>query len=109
VHPGPDSYSTSHGHGDALGSAHGHNQRESHLHCSRTVEHTDCGGCKFNKVVITDNLDSNSYPLPAAGGTQSVIPTATTIYTATATGASGQPASAQATVTVSPLGKPTVT
>src|SRR5882762_4142104 len=62
-----------------------------------------------NKVVITDNLDSNSYPLPAAGGTQSVIPTATTIYTATATGASGQPASAQATVTVSPLGKPTVT
>jgi len=55
-----------------------------------------------NKVVITDNLDSNSYPLPASGGTQSVIPTATTIYTATATGTNNQSVTATATVTVGP-------
>jgi phospholipase C len=54
-----------------------------------------------NNVVITDNVDSNSYPLPASGGTQNVSPTATTIYTATATGANGQTASTTATVTVS--------
>jgi phospholipase C len=54
-----------------------------------------------NNVVITDNVDSNSYPLTASGGTQNVSPTATTMYTATATGANSQTASATATVTVS--------
>jgi phospholipase C len=55
-----------------------------------------------NSVVITDNVDSNSYPLPAGGGTQSVSPTVTTIYTATATGANSQTAAETATVTVNP-------
>ncbi len=55
-----------------------------------------------NNVVITDNVDSNSYPLPAGGGTQSVSPTVTTIYTATATGANSQTATETATVTVNP-------
>jgi len=62
-----------------------------------------------NKVVITNNLDSNNYLLPASDGTQSVSPTVTTIYTATATGANNQTASATATVTVTPLAAPTVT
>ena len=62
-----------------------------------------------NKVVITDNVDSNSYSLSASGGTQSVSPAVTTIYTATATGTNNQTATATATVTVSPLGTPTVT
>jgi len=57
-----------------------------------------------NKVVITDNLDSSSFSLPVTGGTQSVGPTATTIYTATATGANNQTATATATVTVGPGG-----
>jgi len=54
-----------------------------------------------NQVVITDNVDSNSYPLSANGGTQSVSPSATTVYTATATGANNQTATSTATVTVS--------
>jgi phospholipase C len=55
-------------------------------------------------VTITGS-DNSSYSLPAAGGTQSVSPTATTIYTATATGATGTtPATAQTTVTVIPAG-----
>jgi phospholipase C len=56
-------------------------------------------------VVITDNTDSISYPLPAGGGTQKVTPGATTIYTATATGSSG---TNTATVTVTVAG-PTIT
>ncbi len=52
------------------------------------------------QVVITDNVDSNSYTLPGTGGTQAVTPTTTTIYTATATGTGGS-ATAQATVAVS--------
>ena len=52
-------------------------------------------------VVITDNVDSNSYPLAQSGGTQSVSPTATTIYTATATGPNNQTATAAVTVTIS--------
>ncbi|MGA3091338.1 MAG: alkaline phosphatase family protein [Terriglobales bacterium] len=55
-----------------------------------------------NQVVITDSVDSKSYPLPASGGMQSVSPTVTTIYTATATGANNQTATATATVTVAP-------
>jgi phospholipase C len=55
-----------------------------------------------NKVVITDNVDANSYPVAATGGTQSVTPLATTTYTATATGANNQTATATATVTVNP-------
>jgi phospholipase C len=54
-------------------------------------------------VVITDNVDSSTYTLGATGGTQSVSPSATTIYTATATG-SGGTATAQATVTVTAVG-----
>ena len=54
-----------------------------------------------NTVVITDNVDASTYSLPASGGTQSVSPTATTVYTAIATGANNQTASANATVTVS--------
>lgn len=54
------------------------------------------------KVVITDNVDSNSYPLGASGGTQGVSPKTTTIYTATATGTNNQTATATATVTVGP-------
>jgi len=51
-------------------------------------------------VVISDNVDSNTYKVSASGGTQKVTPTATTIYTATATGASGN-VTAQVTVTLS--------
>jgi phospholipase C len=54
-----------------------------------------------SQVVITDNVDSNSYSLSANGGTQSVSPSATTVYTATATGANNQTATSTATVTVS--------
>ncbi len=53
-------------------------------------------------VVITDNVDSNSYPQPATGGTQKVSPTLTTIYTATATGTNNQTATATTTITVGP-------
>ena len=55
-----------------------------------------------SKVVVTDNVDSNSYPLSATGGTQSVTPLATAIYTATATGANNQTATATTTVMVNP-------
>ncbi len=62
------------------------------------------------KVVITDNLGSNRYPLGTSGGTQIANPIATTIYTATATGANDLTATASATVTVSSeVGTPTVT
>jgi phospholipase C len=56
--------------------------------------------------VISDNTDSSTYTLGAAGGTQKVTPSATTTYTATATGTGGT-ATAQTTITVAPL--PTVT
>ena len=62
-----------------------------------------------SKVVITDNVDSNSYTEPASGGTQSVSPSVTTVYTATATGTNNQTATEAATVTVTPPGMPTVT
>ena len=52
-------------------------------------------------VVITDNLDSATYPLAATGGSVTLSPTATTIYTVTATGAGNQTATATVTVTVS--------
>jgi phospholipase C len=55
-----------------------------------------------NNVVISDNVDSTTYPLPGSGGTQRVSPKATTIYTATATGTNNQTATATATVTVGP-------
>jgi phospholipase C len=60
------------------------------------------------QVVISNSVDTTTYPLAATGGTQSVTPTATTTYTATATGAGGT-ATAQATVTVSAPVAPTVT
>ena len=55
-----------------------------------------------NQVTVTGN-DGSSYTLPSSGGTQSVSPTATTIYTATATGPGGT-ASQSTTVTVNPRG-----
>jgi hypothetical protein len=59
-------------------------------------------------VVISNNVDSTTIPLGATGGTTTVSPTATTIYTATATGAAPTlPATAPVTVTVTPA--PTVT
>jgi len=54
-----------------------------------------------NTVVITDNVDSNRYSLAASGGSQPVSPNATTVYTATATGANSQTATARTNVTVS--------
>jgi phospholipase C len=54
-------------------------------------------------TVTVAGSDGSSYNLQAAGGTQSVTPTATTTYTATATG-SGGTISATATATVDPVG-----
>ncbi len=51
------------------------------------------------QVLITDNVDKDTFTLGATGGTQVVTPTATVTYTATATGAGGT-ATAQAMVTV---------
>lgn len=58
------------------------------------------------QVTVTGS-DGSSYPLAATGGTQTVKPTVTTIYTATATGAGGT-TSANTTVTVSPNPAPAV-
>jgi phospholipase C len=55
------------------------------------------------QVVISDNLDSNTFMLGPTGGTQVVTPAATEIYTATVTGAGGS-ATAQTTVSVGPAG-----
>ena len=55
------------------------------------------------QVVISDNLDTNTFTLGPTGGTQLVTPAATITYTTTATGTGGT-ASAQATVTVSASG-----
>ena len=55
------------------------------------------------QVVISDNVDSNTYTLSSTGGTQSVTPSTTTTYTATATGPGGT-AKATATVTVNATG-----
>ncbi|MGA2961611.1 MAG: alkaline phosphatase family protein [Candidatus Korobacteraceae bacterium] len=52
-------------------------------------------------VVITDNLDSTKHTLAATGGSVTLSPAATTIYTVTATGAGNQVVTAQATVAVS--------
>jgi phospholipase C len=57
------------------------------------------------QVVISDNLDSNTFALSGSGGTDPVTPIVTTTYTATATGPGGT-ATAQATITVT---GPTVT
>lgn len=54
------------------------------------------------QVKVT-GTDGSSYSLQAAGGTQSVAPSATTTYTATATGTGGQQ-STNATVTVGAAG-----
>jgi phospholipase C len=56
------------------------------------------------QVVITDSVDSTTYPLAATGGTQSVTPSATTIYKATATDGNGNTATAVANVTVNAAG-----
>ena len=54
-------------------------------------------------VVIT-GTDGSSYPIPDAGGTQSVSPTATTTYTVNANSPVGPMPPASATVTVTPPG-----
>jgi phospholipase C len=57
------------------------------------------------EVVISDNCDSNTYPLQATGGTQTVpVPNTpgTCTYTATATGAGSQTAAASVPITVVP-------
>ncbi len=58
-------------------------------------------------AVTVTGSDSTSYTLAANGGTQSVSPKATTIYTATATGTGGN-ATATATVTVTSASAATV-
>ncbi|MFY9746574.1 MAG: alkaline phosphatase family protein [Acidobacteriaceae bacterium] len=58
-------------------------------------------------TVTVQGTDGSSYTLAAAGGTQSVSPTATTTYTATANGPGGT-ATATAMVTVSAQAAPTV-
>ena len=53
-------------------------------------------------VVVSNDADATTVTLPATGGTATVKPVKTTIYTATATGVPGTPnATATATVTVS--------
>ncbi|MGA2536861.1 MAG: alkaline phosphatase family protein [Terracidiphilus sp.] len=54
------------------------------------------------QVTVT-GTDLSSYTLPLDGGTQTVVPTQTTTYTATAIGSEGN-ATAGATVTVKPVG-----
>jgi phospholipase C len=52
-------------------------------------------------VVVSNNMDGNKFSLPSSGGTQTVHPTQTTIYTATATGSDGKTtATATSTITV---------
>ena len=53
------------------------------------------------QLTISDNTDDSIYTLAANGGTLTVTPAATTIYTATATGA-GITSTAQTTITVAP-------
>jgi phospholipase C len=53
-----------------------------------------------NSVYITNNVDSTRISVPAGGGTVTVNPVKTTIYTVTATGANNQQATAVVTVTV---------
>lgn len=74
------------------------------------------GGSATLTVVATKSLtvtisgsDGSSFNLSATGGTQSVSPKTTTVYTATATGTGGQ-VTATVTITVAaPTGAPTVT
>lgn len=58
------------------------------------------------QVVITDNLDSNTFTLSPTGGSQQVTPTTagTYIYTVTATNSSGQTATATQSIVVQPGG-----
>jgi len=56
------------------------------------------------QIVISDSVDSTTYPLAGTGGTQAVSPTATTIYTATATDGNGDIATAVVNVTVNATG-----
>jgi phospholipase C len=59
------------------------------------------------KVTLTGS-DKTTYQMASSGGTQAVSPTATTVYTVTASGPGGN-ASAFATLTVTPNPAPTVT
>ncbi|MBV9669439.1 MAG: hypothetical protein JOZ43_00655 [Acidobacteriales bacterium] len=53
-----------------------------------------------SSVVVTDNIDTNQYPLSPTGGTVTVTPAKTAVYTATATSSSGSQSTATATVNV---------
>jgi len=55
-----------------------------------------------NSVVVTDNIDTNSYPVPAGGGSVTVYPIKTVTYTATATFAGNAQETATVKVTVNP-------
>ncbi len=56
------------------------------------------------QAVVTNNVDSTSQPLASSGGTFSVSPAQTTIYTATATASSGAKATVSTTITVGSTG-----
>lgn len=53
------------------------------------------------QILVSDNVDSNTFAVPPAGGKQSASPSKTTTYTATATG-NNQTVTASVTVTVNP-------
>ena len=58
--------------------------------------------------VVVSGSDGSTYTLASTGGTQSVTPSATTMYTATASGTGGK-ATATVSVTVTTAAAPTVT
>ena len=60
-------------------------------------------------TVTVSGTDGSSYSMAATGGTESVSPTETTSYVATAAGAGGNNATANVTITVTAEGPPTVT
>jgi phospholipase C len=62
---------------------------------------------KYATQVIVTGTNGSKFTLHPNGGTQRVIPAATTTYTATATGTDGT-ASAKTTVTVTPYPKPKI-
>ena len=86
--------------------AYSHDCSESRCDRAGGSLHATVTASNASQVAISDNTDSSTYTLAAAGGTQKVTPGATTTYTATATGTGGT-ATAQTVITVAPL--PTVT
>ena len=55
-----------------------------------------------NSIAVTDNIDSNSYPVSASGGTVTVYPLKNATYTATGTPAAGPKVTANVSITVNP-------